>query len=63
MTAQMKVRMNRRRSCVCTRVFAAREEDLINATLKVITLIKAVMCGDRTQRGVGGVVAMFYGAV
>lgn len=32
---------------------ARREEDPISATLKVITLIKAVMCGDG-QAGEGG---------
>lgn len=48
---------------------ARREEDPISATLKVITLIKAVMCGDG-QAGEGGGEAgggggschFFYGA-
>lgn len=36
---------------MCTR----REQDPISTTLKVITLIKAVMCGDGgEERGVGG---------
>lgn len=33
---------------------ARREEDPISTTLKVITLIKAVMCGDRRGGGGGG---------
>lgn len=50
--------------CVCAR----REEDPISTTLKVITLIKAVMCADRGGRvgeeGEGrGEPAIFYGAV
>lgn len=44
---------------------ARREEDPISTTLKVITLIKAVMCGDgraeEEEWGAGG--AIFYGAV
>lgn len=35
-------------ACVCAR----REEDPISTTLKVITLIKAVMCGDRGEERV-----------
>ena len=45
---------------------ARREEDPISTTLKVITLIKAVMCGDRGGREEGGgrgEPAIFYGAV
>lgn len=34
---------------MCTR----REEDPISTTLKVITLIKAVMCGDRGEESGG----------
>lgn len=37
-------------TCVCTR----RAEDPISTTLKVITLIKAVMCEDRRGEGGGG---------
>lgn len=33
---------------------ARREEDPISTTLKVITLIKAVMCGDRGKERVRG---------
>lgn len=58
--------------CVCACVCARREEDPISTTLKVITLIKAVMCGDRGEGEEGegggggsgtGEPAIFYGAV
>lgn len=48
--------------CMCAR----REEDPISTTLKVITLIKAVMCGDgegERREGGRGEPAIFYGAV
>lgn len=46
-------------ACVCARTCmgcmgARREEDPISTTLKVITLIKAVMCGDRRGQRKGG---------
>lgn len=52
-------------TCVCAQVDATKEEDLISFTLKVITLIKAVMCGDRGGKGGRGKEepAFFYRAV
>lgn len=56
MVLRKRVRMNKLYAymhvCVrvCTRVYARREEDPISSTLKVITLIKAVMCGDRGEK-------------
>ena len=58
-----------RASVICAGVgmCARREEGPISTTLKVITLIKAVMCGGRGEGGEdggdGGEPAIFYGAV
>lgn len=52
--------------CMCACVYARREEDPISTTLKVITLIKAVMCEDGRgggERGGRGEPAIFYGTV
>lgn len=58
------------RVCVCVRkmyMHARIEEDPISTTLKVITLIKAVMCGDGVRGGEEGdgrgEPVIFYGAV
>lgn len=48
---ERKVCMSKLHVCMRACVYARREEDSISTTLKVITLIKAVMCGDRGKEG------------
>lgn len=50
---ERKVCMSKLHVCMRACVYARREEDSISTTLKVITLIKAVMCGDRGKEGRG----------
>lgn len=50
---ERKVCMSKLHVCMRACVYARREEDPISTTLKVITLIKAVMCGDRGKEGRG----------